>query len=84
MKEKGLLRERSYSAAVPYIMEDIDEETRRKYNDVIRKEFDSTYPYVIELGDKVCRKDKIRLRLFKINKNLAARIYNMYLKGLDR
>ena len=62
----------------------IDEETRRKYNDVIRKEFDSTYPYVIELGDKVCRKDKIRLRLFKINKNLAARIYNMYLKGLDR
>lgn len=30
MKEKGLLRERSYSAAVPYIMEDIDEETRIK------------------------------------------------------
>lgn len=45
MKEKGLLRERSYSAAVPYIMEDIDEETRIKRARVsvaFRVEFNSS------------------------------------------
>lgn len=59
----------------------LSKEKREKYYKIVGKEFEVTYPYVIKLGKDICSKDRIRLALFKINKNLAVELYRRYMRG---
>ena len=59
----------------------LPKESRDKYYKIVEKEFESTYPYVIKLGQDICQKDRIRLALFKMNKNLAVNLYHRYMRG---
>ena len=56
-------------------------EKKKCYLKRVNQEFVDTYPFVLRLGNKVNRKDRLILLVFNINKNLAVKVYRKYLKG---
>lgn len=59
----------------------MNKDKQQKYYNIVQTEFKNSYSYVIKLGRKICFKDRIRLVLFRINKNIAIAIYHRYLEG---
>lgn len=59
----------------------LNKKQKKQYKSKISKEFADTYPFVLQLGRMVNFKDRLILVVFRLNKNLAARLYGCYLKG---
>lgn len=59
----------------------LDKKQKKQYKSKVNKEFADTYPFVLQLGKMVNFKDRLILGVFRLNKNLAARLYGCYLKG---
>ena len=59
----------------------LEKKQKRQYKSKVNKEFVDTYPFVLQLGKRINYKDRLILGIFRLNKNLAARLYGFYLKG---